>query len=116
DLVVLDDPRHAFPPYDAVLLISPQAAARPRCVAALRPLVGAIPVDLMREANRRVDLDRQTVRRAAENLLRDCRESRGGPDADSTPTPPPHPGRGPLSQLRRTGPALALEARRCILS
>ena len=26
DLVVLDDPKHAIPPYDAVLLISPQRA------------------------------------------------------------------------------------------
>ena len=26
DLVVLDDPRHAIPPYDAVLLVSPQRA------------------------------------------------------------------------------------------
>ena len=28
DLVVLDDPRHAIPPYDAVLLISPQRGQR----------------------------------------------------------------------------------------
>ena len=36
DLVVLDDPRHAIPPYDAVLLISPQRdrttrRCSPRC-------------------------------------------------------------------------------------
>ena len=40
DLVVLDDPRHAIPPYDAVLLISPQrvndAALRFRIAAAGR--------------------------------------------------------------------------------
>jgi osmoprotectant transport system permease protein len=71
DLVVLEDPKQAFPPYDAVLLVSPRAAARPRLVAALRPLIGAIPVDVMREANRRVDVDRQTVRRAAEELRRE---------------------------------------------
>ena len=28
DLVVLDDPKHAIPPYDAVLLVSPQRAER----------------------------------------------------------------------------------------
>ena len=28
DLVVLDDPQHAIPPYDAMLLVSPPAAER----------------------------------------------------------------------------------------
>ncbi len=28
DLVVLDDPKHALPPYDAILLVAPQARAR----------------------------------------------------------------------------------------
>ena len=45
DLVVLDDPKHAIPPYDAVLLISPQRANDAALLAALRPLVGAIDVD-----------------------------------------------------------------------
>jgi osmoprotectant transport system permease protein len=69
DLVVLDDPRHAFPPYDAVLLLSPQAAARPGLAEALRPLLGTIDVGMMRHANRRVDLDRQRPARAAAELL-----------------------------------------------
>jgi osmoprotectant transport system permease protein len=69
DLVILEDTRHAFPPYDAVLLLSPQAAARPGLAEALRPLLGSIDVEAMREANRRVDLDRQRPARAAAELL-----------------------------------------------
>ena len=53
DLVVLDDPRHAVPPYDAVLLLSPKRAKDERLIAALTPLLNAVPVALMREANAR---------------------------------------------------------------
>jgi osmoprotectant transport system permease protein len=52
-LAVLDDPKHAVPPYDAVLLLSPQRANDEALVSALRPLVGAIDVTAMREANLR---------------------------------------------------------------
>jgi osmoprotectant transport system substrate-binding protein/osmoprotectant transport system permease protein len=53
DLLVLDDPKHAIPPYDAILLLSPRRAKDEKLTAALRPLLGAIPVALMREANAR---------------------------------------------------------------
>ncbi len=53
DLAVLDDPKHAIPPYDAVLLISPQRANDAALIAALKPLVDAIYVDAMRQANLR---------------------------------------------------------------
>ena len=53
DLVVLDDPRHAIPPYDAILLLSPRRANDAKLIAALKPLVDAIPIKLMRAANRR---------------------------------------------------------------
>ena len=53
DLIVLDDPRHAVPPYDAVLLLSPKRAKDERLIAALTPLLDAIPVTLMRAANAR---------------------------------------------------------------
>ena len=55
--VVLDDPKGAVPSYDAILMVSRSAAADARLVAALKPLVGAIPVEKMREANYRVDRD-----------------------------------------------------------
>jgi osmoprotectant transport system permease protein len=57
DLAVLDDPKHAIPPYDAVLLISPQRANDAALLAALQPLIGAIDVATMREANLRASGD-----------------------------------------------------------
>ena len=65
DLVVLEDPRQAFPPYDAVLLLSSRAAGDDQVIAALKPLIGAIDVELMRQANQKVDLDKQSIRAAA---------------------------------------------------
>jgi osmoprotectant transport system permease protein len=72
DLVTLADPRHALPSYDAVILVSPRHANDARFIAALRPLVGAIPIDRMRQANLMVDRDedKQTPREAAEWLTR----------------------------------------------
>ncbi len=57
DLVVLSDPKQAIPPYDAVILVSPRRAGDARFLAALRPLIGAIPVEAMRKANLSVDRD-----------------------------------------------------------
>ena len=53
DLTVLDDPKHAIPPYDAILLLSPRRAHDEALIAALKPLIGAIAVELMRAANLR---------------------------------------------------------------
>ncbi|RHW18443.1 ABC transporter permease subunit [Sphingomonas gilva] len=57
DLAMLEDNRGAIPGYDAVLLIAPGRADDARFAAALRPLIGAIPVEAMREANYMVDRD-----------------------------------------------------------
>ena len=54
-LVILDDPLGAFPNYDAVLLLSPQASRDQALKAALMPLIDAIDVEAMREANYSVD-------------------------------------------------------------
>ena len=56
DLVTLADPRRALPSYDAVLLARAGHRRRGRS-AALRPLIGAIPVERMRQANLMVDRD-----------------------------------------------------------
>ncbi len=74
-LVVLADPRHAIPPYDAVLLLSESAARRPGVVEALSPLIRAIPVEVMRRANAMVDReqDKKTVDQAARWLLNQVR-------------------------------------------
>jgi osmoprotectant transport system permease protein len=53
DLVVLDDPRHAIPPYDAMVLIAPKRASDQALRAALQPLLGRIDIATMREANLR---------------------------------------------------------------
>lgn len=54
-LVLLTDPRHALPAYDAILLVSPARTRDGRFVDALSPLVGRIAVEAMREANYSVD-------------------------------------------------------------
>jgi osmoprotectant transport system substrate-binding protein/osmoprotectant transport system permease protein len=53
DLKVLSDPKHAIPPYDAILLLAPDDANDQKLIAALKPLIGAIDVKEMREANLR---------------------------------------------------------------
>ena len=53
DLVVLDDPSHAIPPYDAIVLLAPKRAADSALRGALQPLLGAIDISAMREANLR---------------------------------------------------------------
>jgi len=57
DLLVLEDPRQAIPPYDAIVMIAPGRADDPELLAILEPLVGAIPVGTMRRANLMVDRD-----------------------------------------------------------
>jgi osmoprotectant transport system permease protein len=53
DLVALDDNRHAIPPYDAIVLISPKRSGDQALRAALQPLLGKIDIAAMREANLR---------------------------------------------------------------
>jgi osmoprotectant transport system permease protein len=53
DLVVLDDSKHAIPPYDAIVLIAPKRAHDQALQAALQPLLGKIDIATMREANLR---------------------------------------------------------------
>ena len=56
-LVVLSDPKHAIPNYEAVLLVSPRRRGDAAFVGALRPLVGTLTVERMRAANLLVDRD-----------------------------------------------------------
>src|SRR4030081_578330 len=53
DLVVLEDTKHAIPPYDAIVLLAPKRAADQALRAALSPLLGQIDIATMREANLR---------------------------------------------------------------
>jgi osmoprotectant transport system permease protein len=68
-LMVLDDPKHAIPPYDAVLLISPQRSNDEALLATLQPLIGTIDVTAMREANLRASGDNSASPRAAAQWL-----------------------------------------------
>jgi osmoprotectant transport system permease protein len=74
-LVTLSDPKNAIPTYDAVVLISPRRAGDQRLIAALKPLIGAIPVERMREANLTVDRDhdKKTPAEAARALAAELR-------------------------------------------
>ena len=72
DLVFLDDPERAFPNYDAIILLSPEASEDEGIAVALSPLVGAIDVAAMREANLSVDRDEDklTFEEAARRLAK----------------------------------------------
>jgi osmoprotectant transport system permease protein len=74
DLVTLDDPLNALPPYDAMVLVSSRIADDAAVACALEPLRGAITVDLMRRANLMVDrdVDKATPAQAASWLLREA--------------------------------------------
>jgi osmoprotectant transport system permease protein len=79
DLKVLDDPKDAIPPYDAILLLSPRRAHDKSLIAALRPLVDAIDIERMREANLRASRDRQseTPAQVAQWLWRQIQRDHG---------------------------------------
>lgn len=70
-LVVLADPQEALPSYDALLMLSPRIAGDAGVIAALQPLIGAISVEAMREANLAVDREDEaklTPKQAAAEL------------------------------------------------
>jgi osmoprotectant transport system permease protein len=69
DLAVLDDPKHAIPPYDAVLLIAPQRINDEALLAALKPLIDTIDVTMMRGANLRASGGDNTSPNAAARWL-----------------------------------------------
>jgi osmoprotectant transport system permease protein len=81
-LVVLEDPRHAAPNYDAVILISPKRRDDVKLIDALRPLIGAIDVDDMRAANYSVDRDenKRGPAQAADELARAIEARRAVPN------------------------------------
>lgn len=70
-LVVLEDDRRFFPPYEAAALVSAQLQRdRPDAVAELTRLSGRIDVATMRALNRRVEVDGEPVARVAADALR----------------------------------------------
>jgi len=79
-LVVLEDDRHYFPPYDAVLIVRPDVFRR--CAAAratLEALSGHITAEEMRQMNYQVDGQKQDAREVARNFLDRNFAPGGGP-------------------------------------
>jgi osmoprotectant transport system permease protein len=71
DLVVLEDDRSFFPPYDAAALVSRRLSEeRPAAVAALAELSGLIDESAMRQMNRRVEVEGEEVALVAADALR----------------------------------------------
>jgi len=70
DLVVLDDDRRFFPPYEAAALVGARLARdRSDAIAALTMLSGRLDVHTMRRANRRVEVDGEDVAVVARDIL-----------------------------------------------
>ena len=68
DLLILEDPRNSLLPYDAMLIASTRAAAQPQFRQALAIIENGISDELMREANRMVDVDGRPIADAVEFL------------------------------------------------
>jgi osmoprotectant transport system substrate-binding protein len=69
-LIVLEDDRHYFPPYDAVLIVRPELFRRcPAALAAVNQLSGRITADEMRRMNYAVDGEKQDAAAVARQFL-----------------------------------------------
>lgn len=68
DLQLLTDPDVGFPPYDTIVIMSPEAQKLPGLADVLTELSWTINETLMREANKRVDLDGQSPEEAGSYL------------------------------------------------
>ena len=68
DLVLLEDSRNALLAYDAMLLASDAAAANPAFMQAVDSVIDSISDAAMRQANRLVDVDGESVNAAIEYL------------------------------------------------
>lgn len=87
DLVVLEDHKRAIPSYEALLLIAPGVAGRDDLSEALAPLIGAIDVSTIRDANAMVDRneEKQSIRSAVDFL--DARIDVGAIPKEQAETP-----------------------------
>jgi osmoprotectant transport system permease protein len=85
-LVVLEDDRDLFPPYEAAPLVSARLAHElPAAVRALERLSGRLDVRTMRALNRRVEVDGEDVRVVARDALREMGLVAFGATAEATP-------------------------------
>lgn len=70
-LVVLEDDKHYFPPYDAVPIVRPEALARAGVRTALDLLIGKVTTPDMRQMNYAVDGKKQDASDVAREFLRE---------------------------------------------
>jgi len=79
-LVVLEDDRHYFPPYDAVLIARPELfQGCPAACAALEAFSGQITAEEMRQMNYRVDGQKQDAGEVARSFLKHSFPAGGRP-------------------------------------
>jgi osmoprotectant transport system permease protein len=114
DLVVLEDDRRFFPPYEAAALVSgPLAERAPGAVAALTELSGRLDDATMRRLNRRLEVEGEPVKQIAAAALADL-ELTAGTSADE-----PAPRRGDVGLARylleRRDDLLRMTARHLLL-
>jgi osmoprotectant transport system substrate-binding protein len=69
-LIVLDDDKHYFPPYEAVPIIRPQALEHPQVRTAITALGGHITADDMRHLNYAVDGEKKDAAQVVADFLR----------------------------------------------
>lgn len=70
-LVVLEDPKGAIPPYDAVILVSRKLwETQPQVIEALRGLDQQLSADAMRQLNQAVDQGGKTPTEAAQTFIK----------------------------------------------
>ena len=114
DLVILEDPKRAFPNYDALLLLSRSASQDAKLVSALKPLVNAIPLQTMQQANLLVDRDteKKTPDEAARWLER-ALLNRTPPSLRPAPSTPvaqePPPSQAVIAEVPAPAAARAVE-------
>jgi osmoprotectant transport system substrate-binding protein len=71
DLVILEDDKHYFPPYEAVPIVRPDALSRfPGMKAAIEELAGKISDTEMRKMNYAVDGERRDIAAVAREFLK----------------------------------------------
>ncbi len=75
DLVILKDPEGAFPNYDAIILLAPEAGSDANLTSAMQALIDAIDVSMMREAN--LSVDREEDKLSFDEAARRLAESAG---------------------------------------
>ncbi|MDQ3697109.1 MAG: ABC transporter permease subunit [Gemmatimonadota bacterium] len=115
DLVVLEDDRSFFPPYEAAALVGARLQRdAPAAIVALSELSGRLSEMEMRRLNRRVEVDGEDVARVAGDALREL--GLGAPGATASGRDPER-SRGSLAAYfwERRATLLSLTARHLLL-